>query len=82
MARFTKLNLIEHWPAMPQFDIVFLRNVLIYFSPDTKREILRKVRQLMAPHSVLFLGAAETTMGLDTSFERVEHENSVFYRIK
>jgi chemotaxis protein methyltransferase CheR len=82
MATFTKLNLIERWPPLPTMDIVFLRNVLIYFSPDTKREILRKVRQTMSPQSVLFLGAAETTMGLDTAFERVEFERSVFYRIK
>lgn len=82
MATFTKLNLIERWPPLPQFDVVFLRNVLIYFAPDTKREILKKVRQVMAPNSVLFLGAAETTMGLDSSFERVEFEHSVFYRVK
>jgi chemotaxis protein methyltransferase CheR len=82
MGSFTKLNLIERWPILPQFDVVFLRNVLIYFSPDTKREILRKVRQVMAPQSVLFLGAAETTMGLDTSFERIEADHSVFYRVK
>jgi chemotaxis protein methyltransferase CheR len=82
MATFTKLNLIERWPTLPLMDVVFLRNVLIYFSPETKREILRKVRQVMAPHAVLFLGAAETTMGLDSSFERVEVDRSVFYRIK
>jgi chemotaxis protein methyltransferase CheR len=81
-ATFKKLNLIEPWPFMPKMDIVFLRNVLIYFSPDTKREILKKVQQVMAPQAILFLGGAETTMGLDDSFERVEAENSVFYRVK
>jgi chemotaxis protein methyltransferase CheR len=81
MTKFTKLNLIEQWPALPHMDVVFLRNVLIYFSPDTKRRILQKVRQTMAPHGVLFLGAAETTMGLDSSFQRVEADRSVFYRI-
>lgn len=82
MASFTKLNLIEAWPKMPQMDVVFLRNVLIYFSPETKRTILDKIRSHMAPHAVLFLGAAETTMGLDASFERVQINNSVFYRLK
>ena len=82
MTTFTKMNLIERWPQLPLMDVVFLRNVLIYFSPDTKREILKKVRQVMAPHAVLFLGGAETTMGLDTSFDRVEVDHSVFYRIK
>jgi chemotaxis protein methyltransferase CheR len=82
MVTFTKLNLIERWPSLPSMDIVFLRNVLIYFSPETKRAILEKVRKVMAPHAVLFLGAAETTMGLDASFERVQIDNSVFYRLK
>ena len=82
MATFTKLNLIERWPTLPSMDIVFLRNVLIYFAPETKRLILEKVRKVMAPKAVLFLGAAETTMGLDDSFERVQVDNSVFYRIK
>lgn len=81
-AQFSKLNLIEPWPAMPTMDVVFLRNVLIYFSPDTKRLILQKIRRIMAPKAVLFLGAAETTMGLDDSFERVQAANSVFYRLK
>ncbi|MCC7475100.1 MAG: protein-glutamate O-methyltransferase CheR [Pirellulales bacterium] len=80
--KFTKLNFVEPWPTMPSMDVVFLRNVLIYFSPDTKREILRKVRQVMAPNAVLFLGAAETTMGLDAAFERIEADHSVFYRVK
>ncbi len=82
MAAFTKLNLIERWPAFPTMDIVFLRNVLIYFSPETKRAILEKIRKVMAPQAVLILGAAETTMGLDTAFERVQIDNSVFYRLK
>jgi chemotaxis protein methyltransferase CheR len=79
---FSKLNFIERWPPLPQMDVVFLRNVLIYFSPATKRQILEKVRSVMAPHAVLFLGAAETTMNLDAAFERVQFNNQVFYRLK
>jgi len=82
MATFSKLNLIENWQTIPIMDVVFLRNVLIYFSPETKKMILQKVRRIMAPHAVLFLGAAETTMNLDASFERVQIDNSVFYRLK
>lgn len=82
LATFRKLNLIEPWSAMPTMDVVFLRNVLIYFAPDVKRMILEKIRKVMAPDGVLFLGAAETTMGLDDGFQRVQVENSVFYRIK
>jgi chemotaxis protein methyltransferase CheR len=82
MATFTKLNLIERWPVLPAMDIVFLRNVLIYFAPDVKRMILEKVRKVMAPQGVLFLGAAETTMGLDNCLERIQTDNSVYYRMK
>ncbi len=82
MASFSKLNLIESWPPMPTMDVVFLRNVLIYFSPDTKRMILEKIRKVMAPNAILFLGAAETTLGLGDAFQRVQVENSVFYRLK
>jgi chemotaxis protein methyltransferase CheR len=82
MATFQKLNLIEPWPALPSMDIVFLRNVLIYFAPETKKAILEKIRRTMAPQGTLFLGAAETTMGLDASFERVQLDNAVFYRLK
>lgn len=82
LANFIKLNLVEAWPQMPTMDVVFLRNVLIYFSPETKRAILERVRKVMAPHAVLFLGAAETTMGLDNAFQRVQVDNSVFYRLK
>jgi len=82
LATFKKLNLISLWPSMPTMDIVFLRNVLIYFSPETKKTILRKVRQIMAPDAVLFLGAAETTINIDDSFERVQSGESVHYRLK
>lgn len=82
LATFRQLNLIESWPPMPVMDIVFLRNVLIYFCPEVKKQILEKVRKVMAPRGILFLGAAETTMNLDSSFERVQIDNSVYYRLK
>lgn len=82
MASFKKLNLIERWPPMPIMDVVFLRNVLIYFCPETKKKILASVRRIMAPQAILFLGAAETTMGLDDGFERLQVGKSVFYRLK
>lgn len=82
LAKFQKLNFIERWPQIPSMDVIFLRNVLIYFSPENKRQILQKVRQVMAPDAVLFLGAAETTMNLDSNFERVQEGKSVYYRLR
>ena len=81
MASFCKLNLIAVWPSLPPMDVVFLRNVLIYFRRKRKGDP-GKGSPVTAPHGVLFLGAAETTMGLDAAFVRVQINNSVFYRLK
>jgi chemotaxis protein methyltransferase CheR len=74
------LNLNERWPVMPPFDLVLLRNVLIYFDVPTKQQILAKVRQALRPDGLLLLGGAETTMNLDANFERIPHGRSTWYR--
>lgn len=81
MVRFDCVNLIENWPAtLLAVDVVFLRNVLIYFTPETKREILSKVRRRISDDGCLFLGGSENTMNLTNEFERVQVERTVFYR--
>ena len=55
-------------------------NPTIYFDIETKRSILRNVRQLMAPGAYLMLGGAETTIGIDDQFERVQVDKGVAYR--
>ena len=78
---FREVNLIESWPpTLPAMDIVFLRNVLIYFSPETKTTILNKVHRILKPDGCLFLGGAETTMNLDTKFVRSPVGKSTCYR--
>lgn len=79
--RFLRLNLIESWPALPLFDVVFLRNVLIYFAAETKRQILQNLRRRMPADGVLFLGGAETTLGIDDAWERVSHGKASSYRL-
>ena len=81
MIEFRELNLVEPFPTLlPKMDIVFLRNVLIYFSPESKTEILNKVRAVMHKDSYLFLGGSETTMNLNVSFEREQVGSAVCYR--
>ena len=80
--QFKQLNLMRPFPLLGKFDVVFLRNVLIYFDLATKRDILRRVRQVMAPDGHLFLGAAEMTMGVDDAWERVPAGRSSVYRIR
>jgi len=82
MVDFQELNLAATWPSLPSFDVVFLRNVLIYFSVEKKKEILRRVRGAMRPDGVLFLGSAETTLNLDDAFDRVPWENTSYYRLR
>jgi chemotaxis protein methyltransferase CheR len=82
MIDFREMNLTQAWPGLPSFDIVFMRNVLIYFDAETKKDILRRVRGLLRPDGYLFLGSAETTMGLDDGFERTQIEKSGCYRIR
>lgn len=81
MVRFDSVNLIENWPlTLTSVDVVFLRNVLIYFTPDTKREILAKVRQRIRDDGILFLGGSENTMNLTNEFERTQVDRTVYYR--
>ena len=81
MVRFAALNLAEPF-EVHQMDVVFLRNVLIYFDPATKVEVLRRVRAILRPDGFLFLGGAETTLGLDDCFERVGVGSTIAYRPK
>lgn len=82
MIEFKEMNLVRDWPKFPQFDIVFMRNVLIYFESQTKRDILARIRGVLKPDGYLFLGCAETTLCLDDSFERTPYEKSGCYRVK
>lgn len=80
MVRFEPVNLIEPWPiTLNSVDVVFLRNVLIYFSTDTKREILYKVRQRIRDDGCLFLGGSETIMKLTDEFEQLQIGRSICY---
>lgn len=74
------LNLAEPFPSLPPMDVVFLRNVLIYFDVETKRRILGQVKRVLRPDGYLFLGGAETTMSVDDSWERQTIGRATVYR--
>jgi chemotaxis protein methyltransferase CheR len=77
---FRELNLAMAWPALPRMDLVLLRNVLLYFEPELRRRVLRQLAQVLQPDGYLVLGAGETTLTMDDSFEAVPLERTVVYR--
>jgi chemotaxis protein methyltransferase CheR len=83
MVSFHQVNLDDRstWGVVPKADMVFLRNVLIYFDVPTKQAILRAVRERLDPGGVLFLGSAETTVSLvDECFDREQSGKTIYFR--
>ncbi|MBL9210711.1 MAG: protein-glutamate O-methyltransferase CheR [Opitutaceae bacterium] len=79
---FREMNLLSEWSLLPPVDVIFLRNVLIYFDVETKKAILAKARRVLRPGGYLLLGGAETTINVDDAFERVAFDKTTCYRIK
>ncbi|MEM7204119.1 MAG: protein-glutamate O-methyltransferase CheR [Planctomycetota bacterium] len=79
---FRQMNLASAWPTLPKADVVFMRNVLIYFDVQVKKQILGGVHKLLRPDGFMFLGAAETTLGVTDQFVRKTMGKSVCYRPK
>jgi len=79
---FKEQNLLESYASLGKFDIIFCRNVLIYFSPERKSDILNRMAQTLNPRGYLFLGASETITGYSDKFEMVRSSQGVFYRLK
>jgi chemotaxis protein methyltransferase CheR len=79
MVDFRRLNLNDSWPELASQDVIFLRNVLIYFDVATKKHILGKIRRVLRPDGCLFLGGGETTLNLDLAFERRPYERGCCY---
>ena len=77
---FSELNLVQAWPELPPMDLVLMRNVLLYFEPELRRRVLRQLARLLKPDGVLVLGAGETTLTMDDSFEAVPLARTVVYR--
>lgn len=78
MVQWRKFNLLENFAAFGQFDIVFCRNVLIYFDQTTKVDILGRISKIMAPDGYLVLGAAETVVGLTDAFKPAPERRGLY----
>ncbi len=78
MVQYRPLNLLDSYAALGQFDIVFIRNVLIYFEQAAKVEILERVAKQMSPDGYMVLGAAETVVGLTDAFRPVTGSRGLY----
>ncbi len=79
---FRSLNLLGSYAMLGKFDIVFCRNVLIYFSSDLKQEILRKIHASLKPGGYLLLGASESLGHVTDLYEMVHCSPGIIYRAK
>lgn len=79
MVQYRSFNLLESFAGLGQFDIVFCRNVLIYFDQATKSDILGRIARLLAADGYLVLGGAETVVGLTEAFRPAPAPHRGFY---
>jgi len=78
MVQFRQLNLLNDFAGLGTFDLVFCRNVLIYFDQDTKIDVLNRLARQMPPDGFLILGAAETVVGLTDAFKPMPERRGLY----
>lgn len=80
MVQFKPYNLLDPFTSLGKFDIVFIRNVLIYFDRETKADILARTSKVLADDGYMLLGAAETVVGITTDFEPVKDKRGIYQK--
>jgi chemotaxis protein methyltransferase CheR len=82
MVSFRQLNLLNSYSLMGRFDIIFCRNVLIYFAPEIKKQIISQFEGALNSNKYLFLGASESLSGLNQNFDMVRCNPGIIYQKK
>ena len=82
LTSFRPLNLLESYSLLGKFDIIFCRNVLIYFAPEVKSKILNQFASSLNPGGYLMLGASESLAGLTDKFEMIRCNPGIVYKVK
>ncbi|CAM2799168.1 MULTISPECIES: protein-glutamate O-methyltransferase [Vibrio] len=82
LVNFRPQNLMDSYALLGKFDIIFCRNVLIYFSPDMKSQVLNQMANSLNPGGHLLLGASESLTGLTDRFEMVRCNPGIIYKLK
>jgi chemotaxis protein methyltransferase CheR len=82
MASFRRLNLMEDFSNLGKFDIVFCRNVAIYFNDHDRASLFTRIGQRLESHGSLVIGSMESLSGICPEYEAKRHVRSVFYQLK
>ena len=82
MIKFKQQNILNELDYDYQYDIIFCRNVLIYFDSNTKYAVLSHIKKCMNPNTLLFLGATESLIGIDDSFLSVDKSVPGLYKLR
>lgn len=82
LTSFRNYNLLDSYAGLGKFDIIFCRNVLIYFSSEVKSKILNQFASALNPGGYLILGASESLTGLTDKFEMIRCNPGIVYKLK
>ena len=80
MAVFKKFNLMKPFAGLGKFDVVFCRNVAIYFTPADKKMVFDKIAGVLEPDGSLIIGSTESLTGVTNMFEAKRYMRSIFYQ--
>ena len=78
MVQYRPFNLLDSFGALGKFDVIYCRNVLIYFDQPTKTDVLERMRRSLQNDGTLFLGAAETVLGITDAFKPVRGQRGMY----
>jgi len=82
LANFRKINLMQPFQGLGKFDIVFCRNVAIYFSVQDRKRLFDKIADILEPDGYLIIGATESLTGVCPRFRPKKHLKTIFYQLK
>jgi chemotaxis protein methyltransferase CheR len=82
MASFKKMNLMADFSALGRFDVIFCRNVAIYFTETDRISLFGRMERALEPDGYLVIGAMESLNGICPQFESKRHLRSVFYQLR
>ena len=82
MIKFQHFNLLNSYQSLGSFNLIFCRNVLIYFQQDIREKIFKELHKVLAPNGLLILGSTENMYGIENDFSKEIIDNTLVYRKK